>query len=280
MKMQCPFVKARCHLLQCWCKMRDWFPVTFISVGICLNSWIQSWFFSRFSAQLPRSGQDHPWRDGTGEKLPKQKWNRDPPCVAGLELGCCGALGLDADLHFAFRGCPARNHPVNSHARFLSFGDVVWKQRGKKKTTKKEPFGNNWITLKKWGGGKKKRWKSLLLSGCSVQFCADHPTPAVQGSGSQSRWRLVGEMGMGMAFLLLALVWFSFPFPIVSLMFPFVIVFIKKLTLCICAITTCHDDGQTFVMPRLLTQHKMNSNRKWCTFSWERWLFFLLFLTR
>lgn len=120
---------------------------------------------------------------------------------------------------------------------------------------------------------KKQREKEIIKLVAVRMLCAALCWPALcagaarcKRSGSQSRWRLGG----GMAFLLLALVWFSFL--IVSLMFPFVIVFIKKLTLCICAITTCHDDGQTFVMPRLLTQHKMNSNRKWCTFSWE--LFF------
>lgn len=125
-------------------------------------------------------------------------------------------------------------------------------------------------------GRKKKKTEKEITKLVAVRMlCAALCWPALcagaahcKRSGSQSRWRLGG----GMAFLLLALVWFSFPFLIVSLMFPFVIVFIKKLTLCICAITTCHDDGQTFVMPRLLTQHKMNSNRKWCTFSWE--LFF------
>lgn len=127
--------------------------------------------------------------------------------------------------------------------------------------------------------GRKKKEKEIIKLVAVRMLCAALCWPALcagaarcKRSGSQSRWRLGG----GMAFLLLALVWFSFPFLIVSLMFPFVIVFIKKLTLCICAITTCHDDGQTFVMPRLLTQHKMNSNRKWCTFSWE--LFFLLLL--
>lgn len=90
------------------------------------------------------------------------------------------------------------------------------------------------------------------------------------GRRSQSRWRL-GRGGCSFFFFS------SFLFLIVSLMSLFIFYFflIKKLTLCICAITTCHENGQTLEMPRLLTQHKMNSNRKWCTFSWELFFFFL-----
>lgn len=158
-----------------------------------------------------------------------------------------------------FEGVPLKSTRRVSHARFFPSG-VAWKGRRKKRASHEKRRGRDRRALPA---------ARLLPAGSSMQFRGEarsRPLPSTalrqrrpgeSGRESQSRWRLAG-LGRGGDVLF----FFFYCFPHVPFHF-----FIKKLTLCICAITTCHDNGQTLEMPRLLTQHKMNSNRKWCTFS-------------